>query len=55
LDSWLDAFIMGDVYVLGFGFDFLEFFLWGLQNNGRNCIHLFRKLYFAAAEGIPAE
>lgn len=32
LDSWLDAFIMGDVYVLGFGFDFSEFDLWWLLN-----------------------
>ncbi|WP_418861486.1 hypothetical protein, partial [Sutterella wadsworthensis] len=32
-----------------------ESLFFGLQNNGRNCIHLFRKLYFTAAEGIPAE
>ncbi len=32
LDSWLDAFIMGDVYVLGFGFDFSEMDLWWLLN-----------------------
>lgn len=31
-DSWLDAFIMGDVYVLGFGFDFSEMDLWWLLN-----------------------
>ena len=30
MDSWLDAFIMGDVYILGFGFDFSEFDLWWL-------------------------
>ena len=30
--SWLDAFIMGDVYVLGFGFDLSEFDLWWLLN-----------------------
>ena len=30
--SWPDAFIMGDVYVLGFGFDFSEMDLWWLLN-----------------------
>lgn len=30
--SWLDAFILGDVYILGFGFDFSEFDLWWLLN-----------------------
>lgn len=32
LRSWLDAFIMGDVYILGFGFDLSEFDLWWLLN-----------------------
>ena len=32
LRSWLDAVIMGDVYVLGFGFDLSEFDLWWLLN-----------------------
>ena len=31
-DSWLDTFILGDVYVLGFGFDLSEFDLWWLLN-----------------------
>ena len=31
-DSWLDSFIMGNVYVLGFGFDQSEFDLWWLLN-----------------------
>lgn len=30
--SWLDSFILGDVYVLGFGFDVSEFDLWWLLN-----------------------
>ncbi len=30
--SWLDAFILGDVYILGFGFDLSEFDLWWLLN-----------------------
>ena len=36
IKSWLDAFIMGDVYVLGFGYDVSELDLWWLLN---------RKLY----------
>ena len=30
--SWADAFLLGDVYVLGFGFDVSEFDLWWLLN-----------------------
>ena len=32
LDSWVDAFIMGNVYILGFGFDLSEIDLWWLLN-----------------------
>jgi hypothetical protein len=32
IDSWVDAFIMGDVYILGFGFDLSEMDLWWLLN-----------------------
>ena len=32
INSWLDAFILGDVYVLGFTFDVCEFDLWWLLN-----------------------
>ncbi len=31
--SWADAFLFGDVYVLGFGFDVSEFDLWWLLNH----------------------
>ena len=31
-DSWIDSFILGDVYVLGFRFDASEFDLWWLLN-----------------------
>ena len=34
--SWIDYFIMGDIYVLGFGFDFSEFDLWWLINRKFN-------------------
>lgn len=30
INSWVDAFILGDVYVLGFGFDLSEYDLWWL-------------------------
>lgn len=36
LRSWLDAFILGDIYILGFGFDFSEFDLWWLLNRKKN-------------------
>jgi len=32
IDSWVDPFILGDVYVLGFGFDLSELDLWWLLN-----------------------
>lgn len=32
MESWIDAFIMGDVYVLGFGYDFSEMDMWWLLN-----------------------
>ena len=34
--SWIDYFIMSDVYVLGFGFDFSELDLWWLLNRRKN-------------------
>lgn len=30
MDSWIDAFILGDVHILGFGFNFSEMDLWWL-------------------------
>lgn len=32
IHSWLDAFILGDIYVLGFGYHLSEFDLWWLLN-----------------------
>ncbi len=32
IKSWFDAFVLGDVHVLGFGFDFSEMDLWWLLN-----------------------
>lgn len=31
-DSWIDSFLLGDVHMLGFSFDFSEFDLWWLLN-----------------------
>ena len=36
INSWLDAFIMGDVYVVGFGYDYSEMDLWWLLNRKKN-------------------
>ena len=36
LRSWIDAFILGDVYVLGYGLDLSEFDLWWLINRKKN-------------------
>lgn len=32
IQSWLDSFILGDVYILGFGMDFSELDIWWLLN-----------------------
>ena len=45
-DSWIDAFIMGDVYVLGFTFDFSEVDLWWLLNRKFNEKAEHGKVYF---------
>ena len=31
-DSWVDSFILGDIYIIGFGFDLTELDLWWLLN-----------------------
>ena len=36
IDSWVDSFIMGDVYVFGFGFDLSEMDLWWLLSRKKN-------------------
>lgn len=35
-NSWLDAFVMGNVFIIGFGFDFSEFDMWWLLNRKHN-------------------
>ena len=36
IDSWVDMFLLGDVYILGFGLDFAEIDLWWLINRKKN-------------------
>lgn len=36
INDWMDYFILGDVYVLGFGFDFSEIDIWWLLNRKKN-------------------
>ncbi len=44
--SWLDSFILGDVYVMGFGLDLSEFDLWWLLNRKLNERAPHGKVYF---------
>lgn len=46
LDSWVDSFILGDVYVLGFGFGLSEVDLWWLLNRKQREKAKHGKLYF---------
>lgn len=46
IKSWLDAFILGDVYILGFGFDFAEMDLWWLINRKKREKAEHGKVYF---------
>lgn len=44
--SWVDSFILGDVYILGFGMDFSEFDLWWLLNRKKREKASTGKVYF---------
>ena len=44
--SWIDYFILGDLYILGFGFDFAEFDLWWLINRRIREKETKGKIYF---------
>lgn len=46
MESWLDAFLLGDVYVLGFGYDYSEFDLWWLLNRKKREQASHGTLYF---------
>ncbi len=46
LDSWIDSFILGDVYILGYGFDLSEIDLWWLLNRKQRETANHGKVYF---------
>ena len=46
LKSWMDSFILGDVYVLGFGFGLSEVDLWWLLNRKQREAAAHGKVYF---------
>lgn len=52
IKSWVDSFIVGDVYVLGFGFGFSEMDLWWLLNRKAREKTATGKIYFYAAKPI---
>ncbi|MBE6910569.1 MAG: hypothetical protein E7474_13515 [Ruminococcaceae bacterium] len=53
IKSWADAFLFGDLYVLGFGFDVSEFDLWWLLNRKkRERADTGRTWFFAPAERL---
>lgn len=52
IGSWIDAFILGDVYVLGFGFDFSEMDLWWLLNRKKREKADVGAVYFFSPEPI---
>lgn len=45
-ESWLDAFMVGDVYILAQGFDFAEMDLWWLVNRKKNDKYAGGKIFF---------
>ena len=50
--SWVDSFVLGDVYVLGFGFGFSEIDMWWLLNRKAREKEYTGKVYFYAAEPV---
>ena len=52
IKSWVDSFVMGDVYVLGFGFGFSELDLWWLLNRKAREKTATGKVYFYEAKPV---
>ncbi len=44
--SWIDSFILGDIYILGFGFDYSEIDLWWLLERKNNEKAKHGKIYY---------
>ena len=53
--SWADAFLFGDVYVLGFGFDVSEFDLWWLLNRKKREAAAGGTWFFAPSEQLSED
>ena len=52
IGSWVDALLFGDVYVLGFGYDYSEQDLWWLLNRKANETRISKgKTYYYEPEG----
>ncbi len=45
IKSWIDYFVLGNLYILGFGFDFVEFDLWWLLSRRLREKHLLEKCF----------
>lgn len=52
LNSWVDSFILGDVYILGLGMDFAEIDLWWLINRKQREHAEHGKIYFYAPREV---
>lgn len=46
IQSWLDSFILGDVYILGFGMDFSELDIWWLLNRKKREMAVHGRVYY---------
>ncbi len=46
IKGWIDSFILGDVYILGFGMDFSEFDMWWLLNRKKQEKAKHGRVYF---------
>ncbi len=59
IKSWIDSFILGNVYILGFKFDLAEMDLWWLLNRKKNEKSRNGRIYFYEPKklinGIPAK
>ena len=53
IKSWVDSFILGDVYILGFGMDYSEIDLWWLLNRKKREKGEHGKVFFYTAENEP--
>lgn len=50
VESWVEAFLYGDIYCLGFGFGLAEFDLWWLLNRKARDVNNTGKMYFYEPE-----